>query len=96
MKAQIKRAAVLVVGWTFILVGIVGLFLPVLQGMLFIFIGLLILSSEYVWAHSLLQKIRRKFPKVAHWAELAEERARGWLGKITGKGRKAGAVGADD
>jgi uncharacterized membrane protein YbaN (DUF454 family) len=36
MKAQIKRVAMLVVGWAFILLGIAGLFLPVLQGILFL------------------------------------------------------------
>jgi uncharacterized protein len=44
------------VGLAFILLGIAALFLPVLQGILFLVIGLLILSTEYVWAHNLLYK----------------------------------------
>ncbi len=65
MHRHVKRALVLVVGWAFILLGIAGLFLPILQGILFLLIGLFILSSEYVWAHQLLQKIRTRFPKIA-------------------------------
>jgi uncharacterized protein len=52
-------------GWGFILLGVIGLFLPILQGVLFLLIGLLTLSSEYVWAHRLLLKIWNRFPAVA-------------------------------
>jgi len=48
MNARIKRVLVLIVGWGFILLGIVGLFLPILQGVLFLLMGSIILSSEAV------------------------------------------------
>src|SRR2546427_10937372 len=48
MNPYAKRVLVLIIGWSFILLGIVGLFLPILQGVLFILIGLIILSSEYL------------------------------------------------
>jgi uncharacterized membrane protein YbaN (DUF454 family) len=79
MNARIKRVLVLVVGWCFILLGIVGLFLPILQGVLFLLIGLIILSSEYVWAHHLLAKLRQRFPKISGTAEQAAARAGKWL-----------------
>jgi uncharacterized membrane protein YbaN (DUF454 family) len=65
MKARLKQVIVIVVGWTFIVLGIAGLFLPVLQGVLFLLIGLLILSTEYVWAHNLLHKLRTRSPKLS-------------------------------
>lgn len=86
MKTGFKRAAALVVGWAFVLLGIVGLFLPVLQGILFIFIGLFILSSEYIWAHHLLQKLRQRFPAVARHFDHAKEKSSGWLHRIFGGG----------
>ena len=64
MKTKVKKILMLLVGWAFILFGIVGLFLPFLKGILFLFVGLVILSSEYVWAHRLLSKIRNRFPRV--------------------------------
>jgi uncharacterized membrane protein YbaN (DUF454 family) len=79
MNARIKRVLLLIVGWCFILLGIVGLFLPILQGVLFLLIGLIILSSEYVWAHHLLAKLRQRFPKISDTAEEATKRAAGWL-----------------
>jgi uncharacterized membrane protein YbaN (DUF454 family) len=79
MRAQVKRALVLLVGWGFILLGIVGLFLPLLQGVLFLFIGLIVLSSEYAWAHRLIARLRRRFPKVGHVADEAAAKATSWL-----------------
>jgi len=64
MKRQIKRIVILVTGWLLIAFGVVGLFLPVLQGVLFIMLGLLVLSGESETAHRWLQRGRRKYPKV--------------------------------
>jgi uncharacterized membrane protein YbaN (DUF454 family) len=82
VKRAIKRIGLLVLGWGFILLGIVGLFLPVLQGILFILIGLVILSSEYVWAHHLLERVKRRFPGVAQKSHEATARARAWLDRL--------------
>jgi len=78
MRSGFKRGAALVVGWAFILLGIVGLFLPILQGVLFLLIGLIILSSEYVWAHHLLARLRR-YPAVDRTVRSAKARARLWM-----------------
>ena len=82
MQATVKKILLLFVGWGFILLGIVGLFLPVLQGVLFLIVGLLILSSEYVWAHQLLQKIRAHFPGLSSRLDEATAKARRWTGKV--------------
>ena len=84
MRPGLKRAAVLVAGWAFILLGIVGLFLPILQGILFLLIGLIILSSEYVWAHHLLLKLRR-YPAVDRVVAAATEKAKSWMARISGR-----------
>jgi len=82
VNATVKRVAAIVVGWAFILFGIVGLFLPILQGVLFIIIGLVILSSEYVWAHQLLAKLRARFPKISRTADEAAAKGRAVLSRI--------------
>jgi uncharacterized protein len=86
MKPGIKRVAVLLVGWSFLLLGIVGLFLPVLQGILFLFIGLVILSAEFVWAQRLIVKLRQRFPKVSRTADEAAEKAAAWLRRFSRHG----------
>ena len=90
MNTALKRAAVLVLGWGFVLLGIVGLFLPVLQGVLFILIGLFILSSEYIWAHHVLHKVRERFPRVASQFDQAKEKSARWLRRLFGGASQPG------
>jgi len=83
MSARIKQVAVLVVGWGFLVLGVLGLFLPFLQGILFLLIGLIILSSEYVWAHHLLNKVRQRFPRIAHLADEASAKVHHWMRRFS-------------
>jgi uncharacterized protein len=82
MNVAVKRISVVALGWAFILLGILGLFLPILQGVLFLVIGLVILSSEYVWAHRLLARLRARFPSIAHKADEAREKAASWMRRL--------------
>jgi uncharacterized protein len=59
----VKKIITLVIGWSFIALGVVGLFLPILQGILFIAIGLLILSKESRWAATIFSKFKQKYPQ---------------------------------
>lgn len=71
-----KRTLLIATGWLFIVLGIAGLFLPILQGILFLVIGLLILSREYTWAHNLLRRIQTRFPEVSKKAMRTARRVR--------------------
>jgi uncharacterized membrane protein YbaN (DUF454 family) len=82
MLIKTKKVIVLLVGWGFIALGVAGLLLPVLQGVLFLLIGLTILSSEYAWAHHLLQKARNRFPTIALHCDAASHKAHMWLQRI--------------
>ena len=75
MKKTITRVLVLILGWALILLGIIGLFVPILQGILFILLGLLVLSRESVWARSSLHKMRLRFP-------MADRAMRRWQRKL--------------
>ena len=83
MKPRPKRILVLIAGWSFILLGIVGLFLPFLQGVLFIFVGLVILSSQYARARLLLRKLLQRFPKIGRIADAAAVKAANWLQRLS-------------
>ena len=75
MKLHIKRVLLLIAGWGFILLGIIGLVLPFLQGVLFILLGMIILSSQYAWARFLLVKLRKRFPRLAGVADQCAAKA---------------------
>lgn len=74
-KSKVKRIVTHIVGWMFILVGIAGLVLPILQGILFILVGLFVLSSVSPWASNLLDKVRKRFPRVMNQVDLARSKA---------------------
>jgi hypothetical protein len=80
-----KSILILSTGWVFIVVGIVGLFIPLMQGILCILIGLMLLSSEYVWAQNLLIRLRKRFPKLGLMADKAAAKAKGWMRRLSGQ-----------
>jgi uncharacterized protein len=84
-RFAMKRILVLIAGWSFLLLGIAGLILPVLQGVLFIIIGLIILSSQYGWARRLLAKLRERFPNIGRLADEAAAKAIAWSHRISRK-----------
>ncbi len=49
-----------VAGWGLILAGIAGLFLPFLQGILFLVMGLALLSRDSPWARRWLERIKER------------------------------------
>lgn len=80
-----KRWAVLIAGWSLIAVGLVGLVLPILPGILFLVIGLLLLATEYAWARGLIDKASAKYPKVGAVLDRATTSVDRILAKIHGK-----------
>lgn len=76
---KLKRLLKLTAGWLFIILGVLGLFLPFLQGILFLLIGLFILAQELPWAARLLEKLKARFPKVTQSLHDAEEYVKRFL-----------------
>jgi hypothetical protein len=64
-RTGIRRLAVLLAGWVCLIIGAIGGLIPVFQGWIFGVAGLLILSSEYEWAHNLVVWLKRRFPRFA-------------------------------
>lgn len=63
-KKLVKKTLRYITGLTFIVLGIIGCFLPVLQGILFLIIGIIILSSEVPAAQKLLSILEKKYPGI--------------------------------
>jgi len=64
------------VGWPLLLLGVVGLFLPFLQGILFLIIALTILAPEVPAFRRLISALRKRYPAVF---ERAAGLKAGWL-----------------
>ncbi|HSD34874.1 MAG TPA: PGPGW domain-containing protein [Alphaproteobacteria bacterium] len=84
MAAQLRRIAILIVGWLFILLGVVGLFLPFLQGILFLFIGVLLLSRESEIVRRQVDRLRARHPKIGRSMDEAEAWTRKQWNRLRG------------
>ena len=78
-------------GYAFLVLGVLGMFLPFLQGFLFLFVGLLILAKYAPWAQRLLDHLEERYPRFGQVKDHAEsamerwgERIAGWFGRRPG------------
>ena len=69
-------------GYFFLMLGVLGMVLPVLQGFLFLAIGLIILAKTAPWAERLLGRFRQRYPDAGRLIDKAEAKVEEW-------GRKA-------
>jgi uncharacterized membrane protein YbaN (DUF454 family) len=76
-QRHVKRLIVLCIGWGLIVIGVIGLFLPVLQGVLFILVGLYVLSRESRRAHELFERLRAQHPGL-------DAKLRDWKNRLKG------------
>lgn len=88
MSPRVTRLGKLALGWMFLVLGVLGLFLPILQGVLFLAIGLAILATEQVWAHRLLTWLRHRFPHFARVFDRARHHSERWIHKVLHRRRK--------
>ena len=60
---MVKRVAFNAAGWLLLLLGAIGLFLPVLPGVLLVVVALALLSIEYAWARRWMSTLLHRFPE---------------------------------
>lgn len=62
MKRALKTSVIYILGALFLMLGIIGLVMPILQGVLFILIGLSILSLRWAWLRRLRERLMERYP----------------------------------
>lgn len=78
------RVLMMTLGYSFLVLGVLGLFLPFLQGILFLVVGLLILSRYTFWAGRSLDWTKRRHPRIHETIEQAEAIALRWGARVQG------------
>ena len=71
----------LLIGWTFLLLGVIGLFLPILQGILFIMIGLAILSTRSKTIQRFLKHLEKRYPRFHEQVVIWVKKVKKWFEK---------------
>lgn len=65
MKRVVRRLIVDVLGWIFIFLGVIGLFLPILQGIICLIIGGYLLSIHSEWFNRQIIRAHNYHPKAS-------------------------------
>jgi uncharacterized protein len=84
----IKRPLMLALGYAFLALGVLGMFLPILQGFLFLFIGLAILARHAAWARLLRRRLVARYPRLGAKMDEAERAAHRWWVRFQGVVRR--------
>jgi uncharacterized membrane protein YbaN (DUF454 family) len=77
-RARLKVILWQVLGYAFLSLGVLGMFLPILQGFLFLFVGLIILARHAPWAERLLHYLRQQHPRLDRAIAKAEAKPHEW------------------
>ncbi|MCK6453304.1 MAG: hypothetical protein L6R19_21010 [Alphaproteobacteria bacterium] len=86
--SRLRKVAILTLGYLFLAFGVVGIALPFLHGLLFLLIGLALLSREVAWAGRMRGWIAERFPRAHDVAVEAEFRAGRWLRRLRARWRR--------
>jgi hypothetical protein len=78
-KHPVWRAIKISIGSLLIPLGVVGLFLPFLQGVLFLLVGFALLASEIPFVARFRDRLRARHPGPWDKAEEMGERIRSWF-----------------
>lgn len=69
-------------GYLFLFLGVIGLVLPIMQGLLFLAIGMIILAKTAPWAGRVLGNFRARYPKAGFVIDKAETKVEEWGRKV--------------
>ena len=86
-RPSVKRKAL---GVSLLFLGVLGTVLPVLQGVLFLALGLFVLRHQYAWAHNGMDWLRRRWPRQVDGVEALEGRLIAWFRRQTARLRIGG------
>lgn len=68
-------------GFSLIFLGALGTVLPVLQGVLFLALGLFVLRDQYAWARRSMARLHARWPRQVEGVEAMEARLIAWGGR---------------
>jgi len=74
VRKIILRVLRIILGFVLVILGIIGLVLPVLQGLLFLGLGLLLLTPDIPPLARMIYWLERRFPKLGKVAERLRKR----------------------
>lgn len=78
LTKPLRRIAVIALGWSLVLGGIIGLLLPVVPGGFLIVSGVLVVAAEHRWLRRAVDKLGARFPVPKHALNRLSSRGEWW------------------
>lgn len=72
-----------VLGYFLLILGVIGIFLPILQGTLFLVAGLYILADRAPWAKRIIHYLEKRYPKIIAEASKINKKIKNYFKKRT-------------
>lgn len=72
-------------GWAILVLGVLGLVLPFLQGSLFLAFGVFVLRDQYIWAARRWSWVAGRWPHMVGRLEAMETRLAVWIRHYAGR-----------
>lgn len=82
MQKQVKKILILTIGIIFIVLGLLGLVLPFLQGILFLAIGFFLISFYFPKSYQWIEKHTEKYPHIYTKIKKVEAWIKKFIGEI--------------
>lgn len=81
MRRHFKRSLISIAGLIFVILGVIGLVLPFLQGILFIAIGLILLSIVSPSIRDWMERHTRRWPQLHEFVQKVEKQVADFVGE---------------
>jgi uncharacterized membrane protein YbaN (DUF454 family) len=82
MQKQAKKVLVLSIGIIFLILGLVGLVLPFLQGIIFLAIGFFLISLYFPKGYLWMEKHTQKYPRLSNKIKKMEIWIKNFIGEV--------------
>ncbi len=76
---RVKKFFLIVLGFSLILIGVLGLILPILNGTLILLVGIILLSFESSYIEKILLKIVERNELMKKWHKKLDTLLRSWF-----------------
>lgn len=87
MNRNLKRSLISIAGVIFIILGLIGLVLPFLQGILFLAIGVILLSIVSPSVRDWAERTTRRWPSLHEFVQKVQKKVTNFIGE-EGSGEK--------
>jgi hypothetical protein len=82
MKRIAHKTALHFAGWSCLFIGFMGLILPIIPGVVFLALGVYLLSLGWLWLWTRIETIKTRFPSLAYHYDKIDTKISRYIKKV--------------